>query len=41
MNVMCHPEQSARKEFPTASFAGRAGAESKNPYYRRNHNVAA
>ena len=30
MNVKCHPERSARKEFPIRLFAGRAGAESKD-----------
>ena len=29
------------KTFRPASFAGRAGAQSKDPYYRTNHSVAA
>jgi len=41
MNVKCHPEQSARKDFPTRVVCGSGGAESKDPYYRRNHSVAA
>ena len=31
MNVRCHPERNARKEFPTRFFAGRAGASRRNP----------
>jgi hypothetical protein len=34
---VCHPERSARRNFRPASFAGRVGAESKDPYEAALH----